>query len=119
MGRARTARRTLAALSEADQALLARVKSAILEVEPDARVILYGSRARGDAEPDSDWDLLVLVDGPVDWKRDRRLAHHLYPLELELEAVLSVFLHSDEKWNSPLYRVLPYRSNVMSEGLEL
>jgi len=29
-------------------------------------VILYGSEARGAAEPDSDIDFLVLLDGPVD-----------------------------------------------------
>jgi predicted nucleotidyltransferase len=26
------------------------------------QVILFGSRARGDAGPDSDWDLLIVVD---------------------------------------------------------
>jgi predicted nucleotidyltransferase len=26
------------------------------------RVILFGSRARGEAHPDSDWDLLIIVD---------------------------------------------------------
>jgi HEPN domain-containing protein len=40
------------------------------------RVILFGSRGRGDAGPDSDWDLLVVVDdgAPVegDWNADRR-----------------------------------------------
>lgn len=27
------------------------------------RVVLFGSRARGDAEPDSDWDVAVFIDG--------------------------------------------------------
>lgn len=30
------------------------------------RVLLYGSRARGDHQPDSDYDVLVVLEGPVD-----------------------------------------------------
>ncbi len=31
-------------------------------IDPKADIILYGSRARGDERPDSDWDILVLTD---------------------------------------------------------
>ena len=34
-------------------------------------VILYGSRARGDARADSDWDVLVLLRDEVDWPGTR------------------------------------------------
>jgi predicted nucleotidyltransferase len=38
------------------------------------RVLLYGSRARGDHQPDSDYDVLVVIEGPIEGWPDRKLA---------------------------------------------
>jgi len=46
--------------------LIEQIKHAVHEVEPDAEIILYGSRSRGDALAESDWDFLILVDGSID-----------------------------------------------------
>jgi predicted nucleotidyltransferase len=42
--------------------ILNRITQLKRRLIPDERLILIGSQARGDARPDSDWDLLVLVD---------------------------------------------------------
>ena len=32
------------------------------QILPNEKVVLFGTQARGDARPDSDWDLLVLLN---------------------------------------------------------
>ena len=55
-----------------DEWLPAIVGRIVRLVDP-MRIILFGSRARGSAEPDSDYDLLVVVDG-VDDRRGTEIA---------------------------------------------
>ena len=55
--------------------LLKQVKNAVQEIEVEAKILLYGSRARGDSIDQSDWDFLILLDGKVDDKRTDRIRH--------------------------------------------
>jgi uncharacterized protein len=102
-----------------ERALLDRARDAVLAVEPGARIVLYGSRARGTADPDSDWDLLVLLAGPVDARRRKLVLDSLFALELDTGAVLSATVYGKDEWDSARLRVQPFRANVEDDGLEL
>ena len=55
-----------------DELLEQMVQAIVAEVDPE-QVILFGSRARGDARDDSDVDLVVVEAEPFGKTRSRRL----------------------------------------------
>ncbi len=103
----------------ADIKLLKRCKKAIRQVVADADVILYGSRARGDANEYSDYDILVLIDCPVSISLKERFVDQTLPLELETGAVLTLITYNRQQWDTPLYRAMPFHKNVDREGVLL
>jgi len=99
--------------------LLKQVKEAVLTIEPTAEVVLYGSRARGDSGAESDWDFLILVEGPADDDRVDRIRHRLYEIEWESGQVLSSIVRSRQQWSSQPLSSTPFHSNVDLEGIVL
>ena len=59
-------------MTDVDEILLQRMVAAIVDAADPEQVILFGSRARGDARPDSDVDLVVVEAEPFGPARDRR-----------------------------------------------
>lgn len=99
--------------------LLVQIKKAVHEVEADAEIILYGSRSRGDALAESDWDLLILVDGPVSDERIDQIRHGLYEVEWESGEIISSIVRNREEWNSGRYQAMPFHQRVRQEGIRL
>ncbi|XOF32292.1 MAG: nucleotidyltransferase domain-containing protein [Candidatus Electrothrix sp. YB6] len=99
--------------------LLDQIKQAVLELEPDAETLLYGSRARQDAVRESDWDLLILVPGHVSDERKDRIRHRLYEIEWESGEIISSIVWNREEWNSGIFQVMPFHRQVLQEAVRL
>ena len=90
--------------------LLAEIKKRLLTVYETRLkgVVLYGSEARGTAAPDSDIDVLVLLEGPVDYGVEARvIIEALYDLVLALERPIDakpIDVAAYEAGRYPLYR---------------
>lgn len=85
------------------------VETIVREVAPET-IILFGSRARGDARPDSDVDLLVVESEPFSHQRSRRKeAARLYMALRGVDISKDILLYSRdefERWKTSLNHVV-------------
>ena len=96
-----------------------QISQAIRRVDPTATAILYGSEARGDARPDSDIDVLILLEGERrDLKHEDQLAGELYEIELATGVVVSPMIMLRKQWENRPFKT-PFYVNVMNEGIRI
>lgn len=90
--------------------MLAEIKRRLQAVHGERLkgVVLYGSMARGDAGPDSDVDVLVLLDDPVSFGKDlSRNLRAVFQFSLDIDHPISpipVSATRYESYDCPLYR---------------
>jgi uncharacterized protein len=69
-----------------DSKILSQIKKIVTEQEPKAKIYLYGSRSRGTAKSNSDWDLLILLNkDKISPKTNKELPIHCTTLNLTRE----------------------------------
>lgn len=66
------------------------------------RIFLFGSRARGDARPDSDWDFLVVVDRDIPRSEKRDLIMNILRKNAELFIDAEIIIKSENQFVSDL-----------------
>ena len=102
-----------------NQNILSRIQNSIHDNDPDAVSYLFGSRARGDNESDSDWDILILVDSDkVTNEIEDKFRDNLYDIELQSGQIISTFIYSKDYWENNL-KYSPFYKKIKSEGVKL
>ena len=98
--------------------ILASIKEELLKVAPNAKVTLFGSRARGDYHANSDWDILILIDKAKLESADYdTISYPLYELGWKLNEKISPKLYTVSDWLKRNFT--PFYKNVEEEGLVL
>lgn len=106
-------------MSQKEQTMLELIMSKAREVMPSGiHAYLYGSRARGEAQIGSDWDILILVNAPrADISLYDTLAYPLTELGWEHGEVIVPVIYSQDEWNHP--SSLLFRRNVEQDAITL
>lgn len=102
-----------------DSVMRKKIKANVLEVEPTAEVWLYGSRSRGTAHEDSDWDVLVLSPkSSLSVREEGVFIDHMTDLMIETGQVVHPFAYGKSDWHGR-HSITPFYQNVSREAIRL
>ena len=84
----------------------------------NTRAILFGSRARGDARQDSDWDVLILLDKDHITSADMDdISYPIRELGWDIDEIINPIMYTTKDWEAKSFT--PFYKNVMREGVAL
>jgi len=88
------------------------------EFLPNDKLILFGSQARNEATPDSDWDLLIILDKPKREPKDTTYYRDPFiRLGIELNEYFSTKIYSRDEWDRSKPSL--FYHNVQIDGIEI
>ena len=102
-----------------EKIIVKKFKSLVSKKIPLHQVILFGSRARGDADPDSDMDILVVSEYPLSTEQHDYVSEAAWEAGFKYGLVIVPVVYSLDEWeNGPEHFSLLARA-VAQEGIEV
>ena len=107
-------------VQDTGESMYSELVQGLLDILPEqmTRVVLYGSTARGTAQPDSDIDVAIFVVSGVTPPQEDRLSDLIVDLNLKYDQVFSV-IDIDQTIYQKWKKAMPFYQNVDKEGITL
>ncbi|GHT02042.1 hypothetical protein AGMMS49525_04690 [Bacteroidia bacterium] len=101
-----------------NQRILKKIRTLKRQLLPNDKLILFGSQARGDEHPESDWDLLVLLNKPVlDADDDDNYGYPFAKMGWKHGVYLSTKVYTAAEWEKR--KASLFFKNVEHDGIEI
>lgn len=105
-------------IEQQDQIIVENFAERVRFLFPDAMLWIFGSRARGDAEWDSDLDLLIVLS-KINPQVDRAIRDIAWEIGFEKERVITTVLMDKEEFVHGPMSESTLVDNVLREGFRL
>ena len=104
------------ALQSKDRAAIGEAVLILRDQFPVQRIVLFGSKCRGDDDPESDIDLLVLTTRALSRTERHAIVDALFPIQLQHDVVLSPLIVAAKEWDGGVISVLPIHDELEEQG---
>ncbi len=95
------------------------IKAAIRMLKSEfsiVKVILFGSKARGDHNEHSDIDLAVVASKLLHWKEEKAIVGALFDIGMEYNVIFSPFFTSIDEWENGIFTEFPVYREISRDG---
>ena len=95
------------------------IKAAIKMLKSEfsvSKVILFGSKARGDHDEHSDIDLLVVASKLLHWKEEKAIVGALFDIGMEYDVIFSPLFTSVDEWENGIFTEFPVYQEISRDG---
>jgi len=100
-------------------AALREIKQRLLEKCDIKALVLYGSFVRGQADAESDVDLLVVTTRPLSRSERHEITNVVFEVNLQHDTNFSTLVVDTKSWETGIISVLPIRDEIIRDGIEV
>lgn len=94
------------------------VRERLHSIDPNVKAYLFGSRARGDARKDSDWDVLILLNKPhVTLEDYNKYSYPLWELGWNYDELINAVLFTEKEWKENNFTL--FNHNVKADAIAI
>ena len=106
-------------ITETEQKALNELLPFLKGTWQNARIVMFGSKAKGAPDEESDLDILIAL--PVDVTKNirRSIIHKIFEINLLFGTNISALIVSLDEWQYGRLSVLPIHTAVEKEGISL
>jgi predicted nucleotidyltransferase len=105
-------------LAPNEREALAEIRRRLFEALSIEQIILFGSVARGEADEESDIDLLVVTTEPMTLnERHEKITDTITEVNLQYDTNFSTLVVDKRAWEEGVFRVMPIKQDILLDGV--
>jgi len=105
------------AMTSEQREALAEIKRRLLEAFDIRAIVLYGSFARGQADEESDVDLLIVTALPLTRFQRHEITKVVFEVNLQHDTNFSTLVVDLKSWETGAFSVLPIHDEILRDGI--